>query len=296
MAAVVEGEAEVVEFARPFAAIRRDPRWLRKIALGALVNLVPYVGPVAVMGWSVEYMRRVAWGRDEELPEWSGIGKHALRGLWAFVAVMPYSAVVAVIATPVIMVLAVATTIPISLSGPDASAQFAGLAPWWFLSILGATMAPTFVLSYAITPLTMSAVARVALYDRLEAGFEFREIFGSMKASRSTLLRAWGFSTLLGVLVTIPATALGLLPMVASVSVLSAGSADDPALVVALLSLVAMPVGYAVLSVVGMVTGIASYHYWGRHAGAVYRLDAAAGGAPAAATAPAPGPAIQPGV
>jgi hypothetical protein len=275
MASVTEGEVHVVEFARPFVAMRKDPRWLRKIGLGALINLVPYVGMVAVMGWNLEYMRRVAWGHDEELPEWSDVGKYAMRGLWAFLAVLPYSLLVSVVVTPIIVVVAIATSIPMAIGASDAGAQFAGLAPWWFLALLGATMVPTFVLSYAITPLTMSAVARVALYDRLEAGFEFGEIWKSMKASRATLMRAWGFSVLLGLIVSVPAALFSLVPIALSMSALGSGVGGDFAMLVALASTVLMPVCYALLSLIGMVTGVASYHYWGRHAAAAYGLEPA---------------------
>jgi hypothetical protein len=286
----------MVEFARPFIAMRKDPRWLRKIALGALINLIPYFGMVAVVGWSVEYLRRVAWGEDERLPEWSGIGKHALRGLWAFVAVLPYSLVAGVISTPIILAVVFGSTASL-VAGVAASGgePFGGLTPWWFVGIVAATVVPTFVLSYAITPISFGAMTRVALYDRLEAGFEFAEIWARMKTSRSTLLRAWGFSALLGVLVTLPMTAVAFVPMAVSMSMIGAGARGDAtALVAPLLLMVAMPVVYAALSLVGMVTGVASYHYWGRHAAAAYALEPAAGATPAAATAPAPEPAIQP--
>jgi hypothetical protein len=265
----------MVEFARPFVAIRKDPRWLRKIALGALINLIPYFGMVAVVGWSMEYLRRVAWGSDEELPEWAGLGKHALRGLWAFVAILPYSMLAGVIATPIIIAVVIGSTIPIATAASGGE-PFGGLTPWWFVGIVAATIIPTFILSYAITPISFGAITRVALYDRLEAGFEFAEIWAKVRASRQTLLRAWGFSTLLGVLVTLPMIAVGFVPMVISMSMVGPGSRGDAAALVApLLLMVAMPVVYALLSVVGMVTGVASYHYWGRHAAAAYGLEPA---------------------
>jgi hypothetical protein len=78
------------------------------------------------------------------------------------------------------------------------------------------------------------------------------------------------------VLVTLPMIAVGFVPMAVSMSMVGSGSRGDAAALVApLLLMVAMPVVYALLSVVGMVTGVASYHYWGRHAAAAYGLEPA---------------------
>jgi hypothetical protein len=272
----------MVEFGRPFVAMRKDPRWVRKIAIGALINLIPYFGAAAVLGWGLEYLRRVAWGSDEELPEWTHPGKLALRGLWAIIAVLPYSLGIAVIATPIIIAAVFASMVPIFAASAGQAAPPAGPTMASFLVIVAGGALPMIVLGYLVMPFSSSTTLRIALYDRFEVGFEFREIWASMKASRPTLLRAWGFSVALGLIVFVPVLALTMAPTLALTTIVSTPGSGEP-LVASAAALLIPGVSLlmqAAVGFVGLITGVANDHYWGRHAAAAYGLGTVAPAGP----------------
>ena len=271
----------MITFGAPFAAMRKDPRWAKKVLLGGLINLIPYFGTFVVMGWALEYLRRVAWGLDQELPEWTGLGRHALRGLYGFAAIMPYSLALSLILTPV-MVIVIAAVVIFATVAVGATA--AAGSPPDPAAFVGSTVLATLVISfgsailimpfsYAITPLVYSAYARVALYDRLEAGFQFREIWDSVKKSRPTLLRAWGYTVLVGLLVQ-PLVLLSMAPYVGLLLLPAVAEGMPPqnvALAAAAL-LVAIPLTLLLVGLAGVFVSIATHHWWGVHARAAYGL------------------------
>jgi hypothetical protein len=261
----------VIQFSRPFAAIRKDPRWVRKVLIASAVNLVPYVGAVAVIGWEMEYLRRVAWGADEELPEWKDWGRLALRGLWAFVAMLPYSLAISLIVVPVMMLLIASTVAWLISSGEPSPMQVMVFVGVVTLGSLGLTLGS----SYLVTPLSFSAIARVALYDRLEAGFEFKEIWRRLRLAPAETQRAWLYTTALGFALVLPAMLLMMVPYGVIAWMALANGVPDPAGLGAasLIATVAIPLGYVVVSLVGVIGGLANNHWWGSQARVAYGLE-----------------------
>jgi hypothetical protein len=120
-----------------------DPRWLRKIAVGGLVLLIPVVGWPAVLGYRKEAIFRLLRRDDPILPEWRGNGlRFLLEGLMAVAVINSYY-------LPVYLWLAC------RLCGHSA----AGELPWgWMAGV--ALVAPIF---------STLAVPAVLLADRLLA-------------------------------------------------------------------------------------------------------------------------------
>lgn len=263
----------MVDYREAFAAIRTDPRWKRKIGLGVLIMLLPYVGVVWMLGWQMEYQRNVAWGRDERIPEWSDFSGQAMQGLRGFIAVLPYSFVMSLFTTP----LVVGFSMIASLSAPsDPETWLLNVA---IVSALSIVM--TVGLTVVLIPFTSATTLRVALYGTFESGFQFKEIWRLMKERRSELLRAWGFSSInmaisYGVLFAYFAF-VGLL--IAFVP----GSAEQKFLAVVALAVIGYFAYMLVGTVLGLYLGLANAHYVGRYGRAAYGLDERL--APVAATA-----------
>ncbi|TLM98571.1 MAG: DUF4013 domain-containing protein, partial [Actinobacteria bacterium] len=78
-----------MEVGRAFSAPFKDPKWFQKALLGVVFAWIPLVN-LAVVGWGMEYLRRVANGRDEELPGWDAFGDYWARGLGFSVAAAIY--------------------------------------------------------------------------------------------------------------------------------------------------------------------------------------------------------------
>lgn len=52
-------------FARSWALITQEKGWWKPVLICAVASLVPVVGPMAVLGYALEWSRRVAWGSTE---------------------------------------------------------------------------------------------------------------------------------------------------------------------------------------------------------------------------------------
>jgi hypothetical protein len=252
----------VVDYRKGFAAIRKDPKWMRKIALGVLIALIPYVGQVWMLGWELEYQRNVAWGHDERLPSWSNFSGQVMQGLRAYVAILPYSLALCFVIIPAALVV----PILVSMAGPSDSAGVAlGVT-------LGVGVAVVIMgLTVLIMPLTGSVMLRVALYATFESGFQLKDTWRLMRENKIDLRRAWGFSSInLGI-------SLGAMVLyfggVALVMVLIPGPFAQKALAVALLGLGAYVVYIFFALALGICLGLANMHYFGSYGRAAYRLD-----------------------
>jgi hypothetical protein len=64
---------------RAFRFAARDPAWLSKFGVGAVISIVPILS-FAGVGYGAEVARRVAAGQDGELPSWDNLGDLFLTG------------------------------------------------------------------------------------------------------------------------------------------------------------------------------------------------------------------------
>ena len=48
-----------MEFSRAFSYVFEDSDWFKKIALAALVSLIPIIGQIFLIGWALEITSRV---------------------------------------------------------------------------------------------------------------------------------------------------------------------------------------------------------------------------------------------
>src|SRR3990172_6927206 len=68
-----------MDFGLAFSFPFQDQQWIKKLLITAVLILVPIIGWIAVLGWSLEVARRVIRQHPEPLPDWSEFG--ALLGL-----------------------------------------------------------------------------------------------------------------------------------------------------------------------------------------------------------------------
>jgi hypothetical protein len=68
-----------MDFGLAFSFPFQDQQWIKKLLITAVLILVPIIGWIAVLGWSLEVTRRVIRQHPEPLPDWSEFG--ALLGL-----------------------------------------------------------------------------------------------------------------------------------------------------------------------------------------------------------------------
>lgn len=79
-----------MEYGRAVTFPLQDPSWMGKVALGALIGLVP-IANMAQAGYGLEVTRRVADGHPEELPRWDRFGQYLSKGFGVAVASLLWS-------------------------------------------------------------------------------------------------------------------------------------------------------------------------------------------------------------
>jgi uncharacterized membrane protein len=71
-----------MDIGRSFTFITEDEDWLKKILIGGLISLIPFVGQFYLMGYVLETLRNVLHGREIPLPDATeDFGDKLLKGL-----------------------------------------------------------------------------------------------------------------------------------------------------------------------------------------------------------------------
>lgn len=84
-------------FGRAWAMLTQEKGWWKPVLLCALGALVPIVGPLAVLGYGLEWSRRVAWGSTEGPSRQVKIGELIKSGWRGFVVVAGWTIVAGVV-------------------------------------------------------------------------------------------------------------------------------------------------------------------------------------------------------
>jgi Protein of unknown function (DUF4013) len=63
-----------MDFGLAFSFPFQDEKWIEKIAIAAVLSIIPFIGWFALLGWSIEIGRRVINGEQEVLADWSDFG------------------------------------------------------------------------------------------------------------------------------------------------------------------------------------------------------------------------------
>lgn len=169
-----------LNFEEALRFIWRDPRWLAKLALGALFSLlsVVVVGGILTQGYLLILAARVARADPQPLPEWEEYGEILRQGISGFLITL-------VLSIPLILLGFVIALLyfPILLAGASggqgAAAAAVGGVLIFFLSLL---FVPLALLVGIVGP---AAHAQLVLHDGdLAAAFRFREIIAFISRQR----------------------------------------------------------------------------------------------------------------
>ena len=74
-----------MDVGRAFSYPFRDPAWIKKVLIGAVLLIIPIFGILTLVGYGMQIMRNVVSGSDETLPEWADIGTYFVDGVKAFI-------------------------------------------------------------------------------------------------------------------------------------------------------------------------------------------------------------------
>jgi hypothetical protein len=161
-----------MDFGKAFTFVFEDEDWLKKIALGGLLSLIPVIGIFLVIGYGFEVTKRVIKGDAEVLPDWSDFGGYLTKGFLVFLIVFVYM-------LPVFLIQA-CTSIPFLFDSPDDTLT----AIFAIVTVCFGCF--TFLYSLVAYLVLPAAVGRYAATDELGEAFKLGAIFGMVKDNLGT--------------------------------------------------------------------------------------------------------------
>jgi hypothetical protein len=188
-----------MNFGRPFSFAFEDPDWLKKIALAALVTLIPVVGQFFIMGWGLEITRRVIKGEPTLLPDLD-FGKNLGTGFKAWVISLVYSIPFMVMAIPIVLVPVLG-----GVAGMDEETM--GIMVAAISCCCGGLM---FLYGILIMFMIPAGLGRFLDTDQLGAAFKVKEVFALVKAAPMAYLIAIGGAIVAGFIAPLGGIAFGI--------------------------------------------------------------------------------------
>jgi hypothetical protein len=247
---------------RAARALTADPAWLRNVAIGVGVNLIPYIGMFWFMGYALTYLRDAAWDPRAGLPRWQPAGERLKTGLYAFVAGMVYSLPLSIVFGLAMAAAVIGGTLGLVRDG----------ALWPTVILLSSVFGVFVLVSVAYGIVLWPVYVNVALHQTVESGFDLGGIYRRVRDHRAvfwpTAWRALG----LGLLSTTLGMAGLVLAIVAVVGGAMAVLPDEMAPLAPMLLLPAEVLGVVVTSFVTVPIGLVTYRLWAGYARAAYGL------------------------
>jgi hypothetical protein len=157
-----------MEFGLPFTYVFKDSDWFKKIGLAALVSLIPIIGQIFLLGWSLEITRRVIKNDPTPLPDLDFGGQLGL-GFKAWVVGLVYAIPVFIFSIP--------TTIASAFASSDGSDTAMTIVAVVSICTGILNVLYSLVLGFVLP----AAYGRVAVENTIGAGLKFGEVFGMVK-------------------------------------------------------------------------------------------------------------------
>lgn len=175
-----------MDFGQAFTFVFKDPDWVKKVLIAALISIIPIIGQLYLLGWGLEITRRVAAGETTPLIPETDFGGFLGRGFKAAIVGFVYAIPIYIIMAPI-----VATSFGLESAGVDE--ETLALVTSMVSLCCGCLMVLYAILINFLLP---AAFANMTIHNSIGAGLRFREVFGLVKASPVSYLIA-----LLGVMV-----------------------------------------------------------------------------------------------
>lgn len=192
-------------FATAWADIKSTPGWFGKICLLALILFIPVFGAIAFFGYAWGWARDIAWNVRQPMPArifGNEDGKLYRRGWFALVIVVALALIVYLIDMVLTGGLAACTASTMPQQGYyDPSPYGFNPAAAAALGIGGVLVSLVyFVLSLAASVFGWVGAIRMAIYDRLSAGFQFGKIWKMITHDLNGMARIIGMVLLMSLI------------------------------------------------------------------------------------------------
>jgi len=198
-----------VEIGRALGVPFKEPQWPTRAALGGVWYMVPFLGFV-VQGYSLDYMRWVAHGRELPLPDWSQFGRYWIRGLLVGVGSLIYA-----LPGIILFMVGIFPVIAAAVSENE-MVLLGGFGSMCFIYALAT------IYLIAISVFIGAAIANYAMSESFSAFFAVSDIWNMIKNNASQYFTAWGMTLVFGIAAgTLVGTVTGILSILPFVGTLA---------------------------------------------------------------------------
>jgi len=176
-----------MEIEKSFTYVFEEPKWLQKLAIGAVVSIIPIVN-FAWVGYMIEVMRNIFKSDPLPLPEWGDFGDKFMKGLFISLAMIIYS-----LPALILFCLPVGFLIPTMLQeNQDIGNALAGMLTGTWILVLCCFFVYMIVLSF-FYPAMIIHYARQGTFSSC---FQVREFLQLATSNMGDYLIAWLISIL----------------------------------------------------------------------------------------------------
>jgi hypothetical protein len=158
-----------MDFSQALTFQFKDPRWIQKIGLAALVSLIPVVGQLIVLGWSFRITRAIITQEAQQFPELD-LAEDFLRGLKGWGINLVYALPAIVFAFP----------LSIGLGLLIAATDGRSAVVWTLLALCLTGLLVVYSLVLALV-LPAAYANFIAQDEQFLAGLSFRQVFGLIR-------------------------------------------------------------------------------------------------------------------
>jgi hypothetical protein len=161
-----------MEFGLAFSYPFKDPDWIKKIVLIALVGLIPIIGQLVVLGWGIEITRRVIRREPVVLPD-INFGAQLGDGFKAAVVSLVYSIPLIILIVPIQVI------VPILATNSNMDQNTAGIISL-VISVCCGGLALIYGIAMGFT--LPAAFGNLAAKGGIGDGLRFGEVIGLVRA------------------------------------------------------------------------------------------------------------------
>ena len=189
-----------MEIGKAFGFVTEDEQWITKVLIGGLIQFVPLLGTIAILGYSYRVAQNVARGNPRPLPAWGEFGDFLGRGFMALVIQIVYL-------LPLIVlygVFAFLTVAGAAAAGDsEAGAGVVGLLTLCFIPI---QLIAALVCGLA----ALAAIMRYLATDSLGEAFKFGEVIATLRNHIGSFLMILAVGILAGLVAGLGVIACGI--------------------------------------------------------------------------------------
>ena len=160
-----------MEIGKAFSFVTEDEQWITKVLIGGLIQFVPLLGTIAILGYSYRVAQNVARGNPRPLPAWGEFGDFLGRGFMALVIQIVYL-------LPLIVLYGVFLFLTVAgAAAAEDSEAVAGVLGLLSLCLIPLQLVVALVCVFA----SLAAIMRYLATDSLGEAFKFGEVIATLR-------------------------------------------------------------------------------------------------------------------